>query len=188
MADEGLQWEQLRRWLAKVELRAASIQILVHHPADNADPLTLMQGRLPAGDTLSREGDLLRLIVSVRPVFRGGRTWLITPDGSDGARAGAGDSALVTALWRAHRELAANHCGPLTADADLAQATSPVDSYRRRLGALAFLAPDIQRALLDGRQPAGLTLQALLDCELPLSWVEQRAKLGFPPPVTSIAA
>ncbi|WP_174299566.1 recombinase family protein [Caulobacter sp. S45] len=188
LADEGLQWEQLRRWLAKVELKAASIQILVHHPADDADPVPLMQGRLPAGDALSREGDLLRLTVSVRPVFRGGRTWLITPDGSDGVRAGAGDPALVTALWRAHRELAVSNCGPLTADEDLAQASSPVDSYRRKLGALAFLAPDIQRALLEGRQPAGLTLQALLDCELPLSWVEQRARLGFPPQVTVLAA
>ncbi len=172
----------------KVELKAASIQILVHQPADDADPVPLMQGRLPAGDTLSREGDLLRLTVSVRPVFRGGRTWLIAPDGSDGVRAGAGDPALVTALWRAHRELAVSNCGPLTADEDLAQASSPVDSYRRRLGALAFLAPDIQRALLDGRQPAGLTLQGLLDCELPLSWVEQRARLGFPPQVPVLAA
>ena len=126
--------------------------------------------------------------MSVRPLFRGGRTWLITPDGSDGVRTGAGDPALVTALWRAHRELVVSNCWPLTADEDLAQASSPVDSYHRRLGALGFLALDIQRALLDRRQPAGLTLQGLLDCELPLSWVEQRAKLGFPPQVTMLAA
>ena len=126
--------------------------------------------------------------VRPRPVFRGGRTWLVTPDGSNAGQAGAGDTAPATALWRVHRELAASHCGPTTPDADLAQACSPADSYRRRLGALAFLAPDIQRALLDGRQPAGLTLQALLDCDLPLSWVEQRAMLGFPPRPTALAA
>ena len=190
LADERLQWAQLRRWLVRIELKVASVQILVHHPAGDAEPLPLLLARLPAGDGLVREGDLLRLTASVRPVFRGGRTWLVTPDGSNGvqAGAGAGNTALATALWRAHRELAACHCGPTTADADLAQACSPADSYRRRLGALAFLAPDIQRALLDGRQSAGLTLQALLDCDLPLSWVEQRAKLGFPPRPQALAA
>ena len=43
----------------------------------------------------------------------------------------------------------------------------------------AFLAPDIVEAILQGRQPPGLTFEKL--CQpLPLSWVEQREQLGFP--------
>ncbi len=46
---------------------------------------------------------------------------------------------------------------------------------------LAWLAPDISGAILEGHQPADLTakkLRALSD--LPLDWAEQRRVLGFP--------
>lgn len=38
--------------------------------------------------------------------------------------------------------------------------------------------PDIVEAILDGRQPADLTVQKLLRC-LPLAWSKQRKQLGF---------
>lgn len=53
------------------------------------------------------------------------------------------------------------------------------DSYLRRLVPLAFLAPDIQAAIMDGRQPVGLTLQSLRDRKIPMSWADQREQLGF---------
>lgn len=40
---------------------------------------------------------------------------------------------------------------------------------------LAFLAPDITKAILNGEQPPGLRLAHLLAADLPLSWTEQRA-------------
>ena len=49
----------------------------------------------------------------------------------------------------------------------------PVEFYN-----CAFLAPDIVEAILDGRQPADLTVQKLLR-SLPLAWAEQRQRLGF---------
>ena len=55
-------------------------------------------------------------------------------------------------------------------------------SYAARLMRLAFLAPDIFAAVLDGRQPEGLTAARLLrECRrgLPPDWREQRALLGF---------
>ena len=52
---------------------------------------------------------------------------------------------------------------------------SPDSSYRRRLLGLAFLAPDIQSAILDGRQPPGLTLSKLMAIDLPLDWAAQRS-------------
>ena len=53
------------------------------------------------------------------------------------------------------------------------------DPYSRKLYRLAFLAPDIQRVILAGRQPAHLELQHLLDGDLPFDWASQRRLLGF---------
>ncbi len=45
---------------------------------------------------------------------------------------------------------------------------------------MAFLAPDIVEAILDGHQPAQLSVTSLTRLEnLPLSWAEQRRVLGF---------
>jgi hypothetical protein len=45
---------------------------------------------------------------------------------------------------------------------------------------LAHLAPDIAEAILEGRQPLGLTAKRLRGVsELPLDWAEQRRLLGF---------
>ena len=46
----------------------------------------------------------------------------------------------------------------------------------RRLVRLAFLAPEIQRAIVDGRQSAGLTLAQLLKGPIPLDWSQQAAQ------------
>jgi DNA invertase Pin-like site-specific DNA recombinase len=46
---------------------------------------------------------------------------------------------------------------------------------------LAWLAPDISAAILEGRQPADLTAKKLRDLpDVPLDWTEQRRLLGFP--------
>ena len=45
---------------------------------------------------------------------------------------------------------------------------------------LAFLAPDIVEAILEGRQPVELTAARLIRvCDLPALWAEQRQSLGF---------
>ncbi|MNI96516.1 hypothetical protein D3C73_1549830 [compost metagenome] len=47
-------------------------------------------------------------------------------------------------------------------------------SYAARLARVAFLAPDLKRAILDGTQSERLTLEALMRSDLPLDWAEQR--------------
>jgi hypothetical protein len=56
---------------------------------------------------------------------------------------------------------------------------SPSTPWRRRLVRLAFLAPDLQRAILKGRQPPGLTLSRLLENPVPMNWADQKKYLGF---------
>jgi len=43
---------------------------------------------------------------------------------------------------------------------------------------VAWLAPDIVEAILDGHQPKQLTVKRLL-AKLPMDWAEQRKALGF---------
>ena len=57
--------------------------------------------------------------------------------------------------------------------------SAPGSPYHRRLVRLAFLAPDIQRAILAGRQPSGLTLGQLMEKPLPLLWSEQIRAFGL---------
>lgn len=89
------------------------------------------------------------------------------------------DIKLVKALKAAHAWQLKLNASPLTAQADLTAAQVHPDSYIRQLGQLAFLAPDIQQAILDGHQPAGLTIKRLLASKLPLEWSAQRKVLGF---------
>lgn len=49
-----------------------------------------------------------------------------------------------------------------------------------RILPLAFLAPDINSAILNGTQPASLSVKSLRDLkDLPLDWSQQRRTLGF---------
>ncbi len=56
---------------------------------------------------------------------------------------------------------------------DLARAKGGNGTYVSRILRLTLLAPDIVEAILDGRQPAGLQLDDLLE-GFPLAWERQR--------------
>lgn len=102
---------------------------------------------------------------------RGGRKIIISPDGvatAAGSRALAditvthGDPSLVKALARAFRwkrMLGDRRYGSV---AELAAAEKLNESYVSRILRLTLLAPDIVEAVLDGRQPVGVTLPRLM--------------------------
>ena len=84
------------------------------------------------------------------------------------------DPTLIAALRRAHSLLERDRKGmPLIE-------TSPSSPYIRKLLRLAFLAPDIQRGILEGRQPSALNLQQLVKMDIPLCWTAQRQALNWP--------
>jgi len=90
------------------------------------------------------------------------------------------DRRLIKLLIRAHRFNAALAGSDGVPFAALAKQEGVSPSYFTRLVRLSYLAPDITRAILDGRQPRGLTADKLLvQSRLPLAWHDQRTVLGF---------
>ena len=180
--------DHLEGRLERVEAKSHSVHLVVdgrgllEGHAYPGSALPELQPRLDKRDNLMIEAEgKLRLVIGARPVFRGGRTWLIDRDGGPINHIRRIDQNLVRGLKRAHRCLADHNASPSAPLATLHKAVSPEDFYHRKLAALAFLAPDIQQAIFEGRQPAGLTLQTLLKVDLPLDWKRQREQLGITP-------
>jgi len=83
--------------------------------------------------------------------------------------AGRRDPVLIKALRSAHALVEQGRTGaPLIT-------MVPAGRYERRLLRLAFLSPQIQRAILAGRQPAALKLADLVRNSMPANWEAQQA-------------
>lgn len=90
------------------------------------------------------------------------------------------DSSLVKAIANAHRFNDKLLHGGAGKFAQLPKSEKLNRSCYSQVLRLAYLAPDIATAILEGRQPPGLTAMMLIEYpHLPLSWQEQRAALGF---------
>ncbi len=90
------------------------------------------------------------------------------------------DPALVSLLADANLFLEQLTSGICTTMAELAAATGQSATEISRIMPLAFLAPDIVRLILEGRQPVELTAQTLKRTKpLPASWSIQRQRLQF---------
>jgi len=95
-------------------------------------------------------------------------------------RATRPDATLIKLIARAHSFRGKLMQAAVDSLADLARGENLTGSYFTRLVRLAYLAPDITTAIIEGRQPRDLTAQTLLgQSRLPLSWPEQRILLGF---------
>ncbi len=88
------------------------------------------------------------------------------------------DPILVHAVARAHARMKDLVVGRFETIEALSTSTNAHPKMLRQELRLAFLAPDIIKAILHGDQPAGLTLTGMLPT-LPLSWAEQRRALGM---------
>jgi hypothetical protein len=129
------------------------------------------------------ELDTLTIRIPIRLQRRGGRKLIMTPEGVTApARKPSRDETLVKALVRAHRWRRKIESGRAKSITDLAEQEGVTVAYACRLLPLTCLAPDIVEAILDGRQPKGLRLAALLGNAL-RGWEEQRRALGFYQPV-----
>ena len=125
------------------------------------------------------ENDTLRIVTPMRIAPWGGRTEILRAPGQRAYGEARIDQSLVRGLARAHALLRSAKASPKGTVEELAKNERLTPSYIRRLCRLAFLAPDIQQAIIDGRQPFTMNLERLMHTNLPLSWDGQRELLGF---------
>ncbi len=128
--------------------------------------LPTVEDKLEPGDAVAPDEEnpaQLRLVLPIRMQFRGGRCWILGASTPTTRR----DPTLIKALRKAHSMVRTDSRGLPVLDA------SPASPYLRSLVRLAFLAPDLQRAILAGEQPPGLNLEALMRSPMPVSWEQQ---------------
>jgi hypothetical protein len=170
LLERPIMFEEALALIAAVELHDRSIQIVMapgamlepHEPVESAlerlRPL-IQPNRIVAG------GTGLRIIVDRKPIFRGGKA-----SGAE-ARAADGDGSVLLRL--AHRLLDEHSMSPLSPEAHV-RARAPSWQRQRRLMMLGLLAPQLQKAILQGGFPG--SVDAVLSKPLPLAWADQRAQ------------
>jgi ParB-like chromosome segregation protein Spo0J len=119
----------------------------------------------------------VRVPISIRK--RGGRKVVLTPDGAvvpAGTIVRHTDNAIIKAIARAFRWREMLENGIHATIAEIAAAEKINESYISRVLRLALLAPEIVERIVEGRQPAGLSLEMLLG-PLPIAWQDQKRSL-----------
>ena len=103
-----------------------------------------------------------------------GRKMVVTPVQQDvPAVVTRADPALVKALARAFRYQRLLDEGRYASISEMAAAERIERGFLGTLLRLTLLAPDIVEAILDGRQPEGMTLPGLMESS-PVEWERQR--------------
>ena len=113
--------------------------------------------------------------LSVKP--RGGRKAMVTPGVLALER--RQDITLIKAVARAFRWRRMLETGSFATINELAAAEKINSSYVSRVLRLTLLAPDIVETILDGRQPEGMALPALMQ-PFPVKWERQSQHIATP--------
>jgi hypothetical protein len=124
--------------------------------------------------TVSADGETITVHIPLTFRKRGGRKLVVTPGGAEWAPRPRVDNAMVKALARAFRWRKMLDEGVYGTLDDLARAKGVHATYASRILRMTLLAPDIVEAILDGRQPAEMQLDNLLEA-FPLNWEGQRS-------------
>jgi hypothetical protein len=110
---------------------------------------------------------------------RGGRKLVITPEGAVSPVATPKiDDTVLKILVKAHRWRRRIESGVAASVTDLAEQEKVTVPYVSKILAFTCLAPDIVAAILDGRQPRGLSANRMLQ-NVPEAWDEQRKLWEF---------
>ena len=147
-----------------VHLRPDAIDLVLPQSVSRA-----AASRISGQEQVATRDQLCVVTIPISLPLRGGRRSISTgqPDAADH------DATLITALRKAHAMVGRDERGQPVIE------SAPTSPYERRLLRLAFLAPDIQQAILAGRQPRNLNLEQMMHQDLPIAWSQQRKTLGL---------
>ena len=164
----------LRSMVTRVIVRQQKFELQLSKKALLQAFLTPQQSEEVAG-TLPPTEDLIILEADAQLRRCGGEIRLLLADtGQNRARP---VPALVRAVARAHDWMDRILRGEIPNQRALAKETGFDERYISRIIPLAFLAPDITEAILEGRQVPGLSLEKCV-VEIPSAWTLQRAVLA----------
>lgn len=168
----GLQRELIEETVADVELTEAGFEIHL-----NPDALRRQLLSEPA----SGEGDVAVVVIKVAAQLtrHGMANRLVVKEQARRAD-GVSDEPLIRAIacGRAWFEELAS--GRASSFGEIAARVGVTDRYVSRIVDLAFLAPDVVGAVLNGEQAAEVTVKSLtVDGSVPMLWDEQQRSLGL---------
>jgi len=161
--------DRVETQVSKRELRAVLI-----------DGHLASSGRTQFGQKEESSGDLIRLEVEARLKRCGGEMRLLLPPDPRGEVRSHLVTPLLKAVARAHDWYGWILGGKALNQRAISKKIGLNERYVGRVLECAFLAPDIVVAILEGCQPPDLTFEKLTR-HVPLNWIEQRQRLGFPP-------
>jgi DNA invertase Pin-like site-specific DNA recombinase len=115
---------------------------------------------------------ILRTPIDLSSRFRGQKA--VERDGADRQ-----DASLIRGVALAHDWAKKLEEGAYGSAVEIAEANSLTERYVWKILRLAFLAPDIVEAILNGTQPMGLSLRRINETQLSADWRRQREALGF---------
>jgi hypothetical protein len=119
-------------------------------------------------------GERTKIVFPLEFIRRGGATMAFNASGAGAIDRPQLDAALSSALIRAEAWKRQLFAGEVATIDELARSEQVNPTYAARVMRVAFLAPDLKRAILEGRQPLRLTLQAVITRDVPLAWQAQR--------------
>src|ERR1035441_7832134 len=106
---------------------------------------------------------------------RGEIRLVLAPDAAQGSARAI--PSLIKAVARAHNWVERIARGEVPHQRAIAAETGLHRRYVGRIMQMAFLAPDITEAILEGRQPPHMTLEALMG-DVPADWRRHRKKIA----------
>jgi hypothetical protein len=171
LETESTRYAALRSLVDRVEVTEAAIRILLN-TLDLTTHLNIDMRDLKSGEPV-----LLVVAVELRRLSNQKR--LVVPAHIPSTNP---DPVLIKAIVKAHRWFNMLKAGEVASLSELASVEHAGRTYASRIVPLAFLAPDITEAILEGRQPKSLSLDRPFQATpLPLTWDAQRTALGFHP-------
>jgi len=176
--------EELRMGL--FERQRELLSTLIHGVTIQIDSIRLsvkrsgFAGMSAQPDVASAEAseEPFNFIVPIQLKRRGIEAKLVIQTADD--RPSSPDMKLVALLADAHRWVNELAQGRAASVSELALQTNRDPSEVSRVLPLAFLAPTIVSAILEGRQPLAITPPPRKRAALALGWANQRRSLGFP--------
>ncbi|MBM3565755.1 MAG: hypothetical protein FJX42_06555 [Alphaproteobacteria bacterium] len=129
-------------------------------------------------ESKDEQGDDIKITVPIALRRRGVGTKLVIP--GEKQQGNSVDPQLCSLIAQARVWFDDLVSGKVSSIRELAKRENVHESDVSRVLQIAFLAPDIVEAILDGRQPSGVTVYTLKRLSsLPGDWAEQRKLLGF---------